>query len=413
MKFCMNIIITGGFEANFSVGFVKGLAANGVDLCVISCNETASRLTTAGIPNLNLRGSLDSNRPFGIKLVNLARYYVRLICLLFRHRGATVHFAGIFRNELILWDGLVLNLCFRLLAGRYLYTVHNVLPHSRAHSGFFRSVYRRIYQVPDLLLVHTRRARQQLIEEFGVAESRIHLTSLGLNEEMPVTGMTSLEARNRLGFDEEKQIILFFGKIDEYKGLDFLLTAFDRLAFPKTRLVIAGEYRNPAYQAQIYLQLERMSRRKEVHIYERFVPNEEVEVFFKACDVLCLPYRHIYQSGLIFLGPRFGVPMVTTDVGSLREFVGDDLGLVSRTNDAAGIADALGAFLAAPDRFSRAVILNHAQKYRWTNVCRELVPLYLGRSHASQGPAASTCLSGNSQTARRENAGSELQSQHL
>jgi glycosyltransferase involved in cell wall biosynthesis len=336
-----------------------------------------------------------------------------LLFLLFRHRGATVHFTGIFRNELILWEGLVLNRCFRLLAGSYIYTVHNVLPHSRGHSRFFRWIYHRIYKVPNVLLVHTRRARQQLIEEFGVAENRIHLTSLGLNEEMPVTSITPLEARNRLGFDVEKQLILFFGKIDEYKGLDLLLAAFEGLAFPRTRLVIAGEYRDPAYRAQIHLQLERMSRREDVHIYERFVSNEEVELFFKACDVLCLPYRHIYQSGLVFLGPRFGIPMVTADVGSLREFVGDGLGLVSRVNDAAGIADALVAFLAAPDRFPRTAILNHAQKYRWTGVCQELAPLYSGHTQASQGRAASTCQSANSEASCRKNTESEFQNQHL
>ena len=405
----MNIIITGGFEANFTVGFVKGLAANGVELRVVSCDETAPRLTAAGIPNLNLRGSLDSNRPFVSKLANLTRYYVRLLLLLFRHRGATVHFTGIFRNELILWEGLVLNFCIRLLAGRYLYTVHNVLPHSREHSRFFRWIYRKIYRVPNLLLAHTRRARQQLMEEFGVAGARIHLTSLGLNEEMPVTGMTPTEARNRLGFDGEKQLILFFGKIDEYKGLDLLLAAFERLAFPDTRLVIAGTFRNPAYRAQIHLQLERMSRRKDVHIYERFVPNEEGEVFFKACDVLCLPYRHIYQSGLVFLGPRFGIPMVTTDAGSLREFVGDDLGLVSRANDAAGIADALARFLAAPGLFPRAAILNHAQKYRWSSVCRELVPLYSG----PPGRMESARPADHPPVPARENDGAELQRQHL
>lgn len=387
----MNLILTGGFEANFTVGFARGLAANGVELCVVSCDETAPRLTAAGIANLNLRGSLAEDRPFWIKLVNLARYYVRLLFLLVRQRGATVHFTGIFRNEFILWEGLVLNLCFRLLAGRYIYTVHNVLPHSRERSRLFRWLYRRIYQLPDMLLVHTHRARQQLIEEFGVPEFKLRLTSLGLNEEMPVTGLTRAEARGRLGFGEDEPLILFFGKIDEYKGLDLLLAAFDRLVFPKARLIIAGAFRNSAYRSDLLEQLKQLRRRKDVHLHERFIPNGEAEVFFKACDVLCLPYRNIYQSGLVFLGPRFGIPMVTTDVGALREFVGDDLGIVSRTNDAAGIADALGAFLAAPDRFPRAEILNRAQKYRWTSVCRELVPLYASRS-------SGTAVSGVSQT---------------
>jgi len=384
----MNIIITNGFEANFSVGFARGLAANGVELCVVSCDETASRLTAAGIANLNLRGSLAEGRPSWMKLCNLIRYYARLLLLLIRNRGATVHFTGIFRNELILWEGLFLNLCFRLLAGRYLYTVHNILPHSRGQSRFYRWIYRRIYQVPHMLLVHTRLARQQLIVEFGVLEHKIQLTSIGLNEEMPITGMTAAEARDRLGFGEEERCILFFGKIEEYKGLDLLLAAFDRLALAEARLVIAGAFRNSTYRTGILEQLQQMRRRKDVHLHERFIPNEEAEIFFKVCNVICLPYRSIYQSGLLFLGPRFGIPIVTTDVGSLREFVGEGFGIVTQTNDAAGIADALGILLGEPDQFPRAEIANRAQKYKWTNICRELVPLYAG---CSSGPAISAC----------------------
>jgi len=390
----VNIIITAGYDTNFSVGFAKGLKANDLDFCVVSCDESSSRLTAAGIKNLNLRGSPDGNRSFFEKLTNLARYYVRLLILIFRHRGATVHFAGIFRNEFILLEGLFLNFYFRVLAGRYIYTVHNVLPHNREYSHFFRWIYRRIYRAPHILLVHTERVRQQLIGDFGVPAGKIQLTSIGLNEEIPVTNISRMEARRRLGFGEDEQIILFFGKIDVYKGLDILLEAFDLLAFPNVRLVIAGEYRNAVYRTQIHRQLERMSRRMDIHLYEQFIPNDEAEVFFKASDVLCLPYRQIYQSGVAFLGSRFGIPLVTTDVGSLREFVGDNFGIVTRSNDAIGIADALGRFFASPGRFSRSGIIDRAQKYRWASVCREFVSLYANESSAAD-------LSGVSQISDR------------
>lgn len=407
----MNIIIPGGFEPNFTVGFAKGLASNGVDLCVVSCDETAPRLTAAGIHNLNLRGSMDSNRSPWAKFVNLFCYYVRLLSLLFRHRGATVHFTGIFRKELILWEGLVLNSCFRLLAGRYLYTVHNVLPHNCKRSRFFGFVYRKIYQAPHLLLVHTRRSHQQLMEEFGVTADRLYLTSIGLNEEMPETSLALPEARSRLNLEKKDPAILFFGKIDEYKGVDLLLAAFDQITFPGLQLVIAGTFRNLAYREQIYSQMEQMSHRTRVHLHERFIPNEEVEVFFKACDVLCLPYRNIYQSGLVFLGPRFGIPMITTDVGSLREFVGDGLGVVSRTNDATGLAEALREFLATPELFSRDVIMERSEKYLWTHVCRELVPLYSGRTCQPQDRNASAQFN-NSHSTAPKGAGAKLQRQH-
>jgi glycosyltransferase involved in cell wall biosynthesis len=381
----VNIIVTGGFEANFTLGFAKGLRDNGLRLLVVSCDETERRLTAAGIANANLRGSLDKNRPWAAKLLNLLRYYWLLVCLLLRHRGATVHFTGVFRNQWILWEGIVLNLIFRGLARRYIYTVHNVLPHSRERSYFYVRIYRAIYRVPHVLLVHTERARQQLVAEFGVPRARIELTSIGVNEEIPTTELSRSEARSRLSLAEDDQVILFFGKIAEYKGLDLLLDAFDELDLPKPRLLIAGEFRDLALRDQIYSQWQRMHRSKEVFFHERHIANDEVEVFVKACDVLSLPYRYIYQSGVVFLGMRFGVPMVTTDVGSLCEFVDEDVGIVASSNDAVGIAGAIEAFFANPGRFSRARILDGARKFQWAKICRDLVPLYTYASHAHPG----------------------------
>ncbi len=149
------------------------------------------------------------------------------------------------------------------------------------------------------------------------------------------------------------------------------------------RAVEVKQYASGQALLKVLEQLKRAERRDGIHLVERFIPNEEVEVFFKACDLLCLPYRNIYQSGLIFLALRFGIPMVTTDVGSLREFVEGGMGLVSRTNDAAGIAEAIEAFFSQADRFRREEITARAQKYRWDLLCRDLLPLY----STSQGGA--------------------------
>ncbi len=373
----MILILPNGFERNYTLGFVRGLQANAVPLLVLSDDDVAPALRAAGVAQINARGSVAENRPAWRKAANLLRYYAWTCARLWRHRGGVVHFTGMFQNGRILFEGLALNFALRLAAGRYVYTVHNVLPHGRERSRFFRRVYRLVYRLPHVLLVHTERARQQLVEEFGVPPGKIRLTSIGLNEEMPVTALTPAAARRRLGLDPGARALLFFGKIDEYKGLDRLLDAFDQLDLPSTRLVVAGEFRNPACRTAILRQLENLRRRGDVQLHERFIPNEEAEVFFKACDVLCLPYRHIYQSGLVFLGPRFGLPLVTTDVGSLREFVeGSGLGLVSRTNDSAGLAEALTAFFALSGRFPRGEIAAKAQRYRWEEVCRTLLPLY-------------------------------------
>jgi glycosyltransferase involved in cell wall biosynthesis len=370
------IVVPHGFEANYTLGFVKGLKASQMNFCVLSCDATDARLKANGIVSLNLRGSLDENRSVFDKWLNLGRYYARVIFFLLRHPGRTVHFTGIFRNQLILFEGLLFNLALRLLARRYVYTAHNVLPHSREHSRLFRAVYRWVYRIPHVILVTTQKARAQLINEFSVDPNKIHIMSIGLNEEIPMTGLARSEARRRLGLDESDNVILFFGKMDEYKGLDILLEAFAQLDVPDARLLIGGAFRSDEYRARIFHMIEASPARSSIILKEASIPNEEVEIFFRAADVCCLPYRNIYQSGVIFVAMRFGVPIVATDVGSLREFVDDTVGVIAATNDAVGIAAALRAFFSGRGRFRPEVIILGAYKYRCDNICRMLIPLY-------------------------------------
>lgn len=372
----MTIIVPHGFEPNYTLGFVKGLAANGVDLSVISSDTDERRLLENDIPNVNLRGSQDHSRPLMAKVVNLLRYYIYLLLFLIRDRENIVHFTGLFGNTSILFDGIVLNICFKLLSSRYVYTVHNVLPHNKENSRFFRLIYRLIYRIPDKLLVHTKLAEQHLIEQFSVSERKIHVISIGMNEEMPVTGLTKRESRIRLGFKSGDRIILFFGKADEYKGLDILIEAFDRLAMPSTKLLISSWFPNLSYRHQILSAIDASRSKEDIYLNEGFIPNEEVEVFFKSANVLALPYRNIYQSGVVFLCFNFGLPIVATDVGSLREFVEEGMGVITETNDIDGVAEGLRRFFNNQHHFQHDEIAKRGQKYKWEKICETLVPLY-------------------------------------
>lgn len=372
----MNVIVPHGFETNYTAGFTAGLAACGVDFVVISCDADDRLLAARGIRTMNLRGSItEDRRPIG-KAANLLRYYLRLLGFLVAHRGGTLHFTGIFRNDLLLFEGVVLPAMFRLLSRRYLYTAHNVLPHDRGKRVLHRFVYRWIYRLPDTIVVHTALAGERIAEEFGVPRERIRISSIGVNEEVPVTGLGRPEARERLGLPPAAKVLLFFGKIGEYKGLDLLIDAHERLAHAGLQLLVAGSFSDEGYRSRIHARIAASTQRERIRLHEGHVPNEEVEPFFAAADALVLPYREISQSGLLFLAMRFGVPVVATDVGSMKAWLEPELGLVATTNDASGIAAALERFLAAPDRFDPQRILARGRECRWDDVCRALRPLY-------------------------------------
>jgi len=372
----MNIIIPHGFEPNYTLGFIKGLSVHKLDLSVITSEADHERLSACGLRCLNLRGGLDKNRPAMVKLINLFKYYAGLLLFLARHRHSVVHFTGIFRNELILFEGIVLNLSFKLLSARYIYTAHNILPHSRGKSRFFYWMYRFIYKVPDRIVVHTLSGKQKLMEQFHVPERKIVFISIGLNEEMRSTPLTGLDARKNLGFQAVGNLILFFGKIEAYKGLDLLIEAFGKLSLPDAKLVIAGWCPDRSYRQTIMSAIVASPKKQDIILREAVIPNDEVEVYFKACDLIVMPYRNIYQSGIIFLSFRFGIPVLATNVGSLYEYIEDDMGLITRSNDVAGILDGLERFFASQTRFNRKNIIRKAQKYQWPSLCKTLLPLY-------------------------------------
>lgn len=372
----MNLLIPHGFETNYVVGFARGLAANGVSILVVSDDKLAPLLSTAGIAQINLRGSVDPKRPYWRKAGNLIRYYLNLLWVVFRNRGATIHFCGLLPSRMILLEGLFLPMWFRLWSGRYVHTVHNALPHSRDRSWLFRCAYRWIYLFPSACIAHTVKVARQLELEFAVAPHRIVVISIGLNTEVPATEISQAEARLQLKLPPTEPIALFFGKVEPYKGVDRLAETWEKLQTKPAHLVIVGSCLDARYRKRIRESLGNSFMSASMEWREGFVPNESVATWFRACDVVVLPYRHIYQSGVVFLCLRFGIPIVATNVGSLAEYIDGDAGVIADTEDPAGIAAALDRFFSNATRFRRDVISDRAQKYSWERQCAAIKHLY-------------------------------------
>jgi len=148
--------------------------------------------------------------------------------------------------------------------------------------------------------------------------------------ELPVFGdfyaQTSLrrskdEAKQSFGFAMEDDVLLFFGYVRKYKGLDILLRAMPAIVRenPRARLLIAGEFYD---DPKPYHDLIRdLALEPYVKMINRFIPNEEVAAFYAASDVVMLPYRSATQSGILGIAYGFERPVIITNVGGLAESV--------------------------------------------------------------------------------------------
>jgi len=158
---------------------------------------------------------------------------------------------------------------------------------------------------------------------------------------------TRASARAHLGLADDAEVVLFFGYIRAYKGLDLLFEAWPavRAARPRAALVAAGEcYEDPAPYRDA---AARAGTDGSVRLLDRYAPDDEVEALFKAADVAVLPYRSATQSGVTHVAYALGVPVITTDVGGLAETVHPgETGLVVPPGHPTELAAAIVRFFA-------------------------------------------------------------------
>ena len=169
--------------------------------------------------------------------------------------------------------------------------------------------------------------------------------------ELPVFGWFNRSEVNKpdklkdWGWPEDSKVILFFGYVRKYKGLDILIDAFAeaRKTLPKLRLIIAGEfYDDPAPYLK---QIEQLGLEKDIMVFNRFIANEEVSQFFDLSDAVVQPYRSATQSGILNMAYGFQKPAVVTAVGGLEEFVENEVtGVVVRTIDSHAVAEGIIKF---------------------------------------------------------------------
>ena len=128
------------------------------------------------------------------------------------------------------------------------------------------------------------------------------------------------DAGRRLGIDTNCKILLFFGLIRQYKGLDILLEAFKSLP-GDYRLIVAGE---PYGSFEPYRKIiDESGCGDRIHLFLKYIEDYEVKLYFSVADLVVLPYRSATQSGISSIACHFEVPMVVTEVGGLKETVGD------------------------------------------------------------------------------------------
>ncbi len=382
-------LLTGGGDRPYAFGLAMELISNAGILDLIGSDELdhPEFHDKPGVTYLNLRKNQQTGASLLQKIYRILMYYARLFRYTATSKPKIFHI--LWNNKFELFDRTLLMLYYRLLGKWVVLTVHNVNAGKRdsKDTRLNRLTLRIQYRLTHHIFVHTDKMKRELIEEFGVRGARVTVIPFGINNAVPNTSLTPADAKQRMGLREDERAILFFGRITPYKGLQYLTAAFRQLLGQRQnyRLIIAGNpYRCEEYWRAIRDEIREYVQSGQVLLKANFIPDEETEIYFKAADVVVLPYRDIYQSGVLFLGHSFGLPVVAADVGSLKdEIVEGETGFVFRPEDPIDLERVIEQYFAS-DLYTdlsnrRQEIRDYAtERHSWDVVGQRIMSVYAG-----------------------------------
>lgn len=223
---------------------------------------------------------------------------------------------------------LTICLIYKLRKKPVVITVHNIVNHEK--NNFYDFCSKILFKLSDHFVVHSNANKELLIKLFNIKPGRVTQIPHGPLEFQQSDGITREGAREMFNLKSHDQVILMFGTIRPYKGMDVALEAFTRVVkeVPYARLIVAGKLWESWERYEKIIRENNISDHLNKHLY--YIDTDEVVKFFLASDLVILPYLHFdSQSGVGATALAFGKPMIVTRTGGLPELVVDQKNVVS------------------------------------------------------------------------------------
>jgi beta-1,4-mannosyltransferase len=259
----------------------------------------------------------------------------------------------------------------RILHYSPVWTVHNVVPQISQTSND-----------EYLMQILSRTARAKIVHSsYVIGDMKTHRLDTSAVTVIPhgnyigvyPENTTPHEARSRLNLGSDDIVVLFLGSVSAYKGVDKLLAAMNDITEPHVRLVIAGRCSDASLRSQIM----DAAKNGRIDFYEGHVPDDQIDSYFKASNVVCLPFTTITTSGSTILALSLGKPIIVPRMGALCDLP-EDIGYFYDPNEEGGLTKALKKALADPTGLSHrgANAKKYADSVSWDVVASKTYAVY-------------------------------------
>ncbi len=340
---------------HYDFSLCSGISNAGINVTLYTCDESVPR------ENLNFKLGIVFQGIYGRtpKLIRAYRYFKAILRLLINSKvnGVLVVHFHFFHTTLLEWVSL--NLA-RVCGFKVVVTAHDVESFCAGSSSL---IAKSIYVAADAIVAHSLVAKKELVEKLSIKADKIVHVPLGHYIGNISRSMTKSEARAELGLDGQGPYLLFFGQIKKVKGLEVLLNALPAILkdYPSLKLLIAGKlWKNDftAYDALI----GELNLSNNIVRHIKFIPDESVDFYFQAADIVVFPYRKIYQSAVLLLAMSYRLPVMVSDIEGMTEVVSDGCnGFTFSDGDADDLSSQLLSALGNP-RIMERVASNAFEK---------------------------------------------------
>jgi glycosyltransferase involved in cell wall biosynthesis len=317
-------------------GQLKGVRNNDVNVRLYTnCHTEDPKID--GVKFYQSYGYLfSSNRIFirGIK------YILGSFLSIFHARLSNIklfHFHIFHTNILVLVNFILV----RILFGKVVVTVHDVTSFAKNEKPTLMSTL--VYKLSDLILTHNQFCKDEIIKMDISLKEKIHIIPHLNYKPFINIQKDQKKSRNHLDLPNDKIILLFFGMIKKVKGLDVLLQSFRKAVDenPNIILLIAGKPWKDDFTAYQKI-IDKKNLTEHVVLHTNFIPHELVKYYYCASDLVVLPYKKIYQSGVLMMALSYEKPVLVSNLAPFKEIIADnENGFVFKSEDIDDLANKL------------------------------------------------------------------------